>query len=304
MNKYLTELIEHINELLKNEGYAVKETEDDIDYVNVYLNDKEIYVGIPLALVKKMESDGLPVKIAAEQIVMNYKAQYDMVEQAMNEIENDEDEELIQVDINDFEKVKDSIFFYLVNFERNKDNLEDYPHKRFLDLAVMFGCVSGYNDDLSRLATISNEQLNAYGITVDKLYEIAFENMKEQFPGVAEFPFVDDDSEDDGCILFNNCYDKGAGVLLYYEKFDEITDFYDGDLLICPLKADSLFIFPCPKNENGKDYEMIQEFYEANRAMLKSTGIFDNDELFLSDNIYIYNRATGIIEIAPVNKEK
>ena len=41
-------------------------------------------------------------------------------------------------DLEDFDKVKDKIFYKLVNYDKNLDTLKEVPHIPYLDLAVVF----------------------------------------------------------------------------------------------------------------------------------------------------------------------
>lgn len=308
MKTYINELMTHINEILKKEGYAKQETEDDIDYVRVYLEDKDIILGIPFLFIKQMKDEGKLAKEAAEELIATFKEQCDMVEHAMEEMEENEslmdlDDEFLKVDIKNLEEVKESIFLYLINYEKNKTILEYFPHKRFLDLAVVFGCISEYNSFTNVLTEITNEELNAYGITVDALYELALNNMIEKYSGTIEYQYENGDENDvSGYILSNNCYDKGAGILLYYDKFQEIADINESDLLIVPVDQGHLYIVPCPTNQKGRDYAMIQEYRDTISGILENEDVYDNADLYLSDNIYIFNRTTGITEIAAIKK--
>ena len=41
----------------------------------------------------------------------------------------------------DYERVKDSVVYKLINTEKNKELLEDIPHIEFLDLSIVFQCM-------------------------------------------------------------------------------------------------------------------------------------------------------------------
>lgn len=76
----------------------------------------------------------------------------------------------------DYESVRGRIFQKIINYEKNKEILEEVPHIRFLDLAVV--CYYAYmNDYLGRGSVqITTEHLDMWGISQEQLFADAREN--------------------------------------------------------------------------------------------------------------------------------
>lgn len=82
----------------------------------------------------------------------------------------------------DIERVKYSIEMKLINYERNKVLLEQVPHVRFLDLAVVFIAVLEVDSENRVTSTlIRNQYLEYWNIGTDDLYKIAVKNTAGNF---------------------------------------------------------------------------------------------------------------------------
>lgn len=87
-------------------------------------------------------------------------------------------------DLTDYDRVKNFIVCQLINYERNSDRLKNLPHKRVVDLAIIYKIKMDHDDtDVSASVTIDNAMLSAYGISVDKLHEDAISNTRSLLPG-------------------------------------------------------------------------------------------------------------------------
>ena len=82
----------------------------------------------------------------------------------------------------DIEKVRPKIKMKLINYEKNEELLEQIPHIRFLDLAIVFMVVLG-SDCENGFASIliHNHHLNFWNIGAKDLYNIAMENTANDF---------------------------------------------------------------------------------------------------------------------------
>ncbi|RHP32735.1 DUF5688 family protein [Lachnotalea sp. AF33-28] len=75
-----------------------------------------------------------------------------------------------------FENIQSSIAFRLINYESNRELLNGIPHKRFLDLAIVYYLIL-HSDGLGdATALIHNDHLKLWGIGEDTLYRIAAAN--------------------------------------------------------------------------------------------------------------------------------
>ena len=76
----------------------------------------------------------------------------------------------------DFEQAKGRIVYRLVNYSRNENQLNQLPHIRFLDMAVIFACTI-LNDRMTDASIlISNEHCKMWNVDTERLMEAAAEN--------------------------------------------------------------------------------------------------------------------------------
>ena len=87
-------------------------------------------------------------------------------------------------DIKNYEVVKEEIFPRLVNLEKNTTRLQNVPYTQREDLAITYHVkVSGNRDSIGSLM-ITNELMEVYGVTKEKLHTQAMENMGRLSPPV------------------------------------------------------------------------------------------------------------------------
>ena len=77
--------------------------------------------------------------------------------------------------------------FRLVMARGQEKLLEQAPHIRFLDLAVIFYILdASERDSIVRAFTITNRQLEVWGVSKEILFEEASRNMPRRFPAVIQ----------------------------------------------------------------------------------------------------------------------
>lgn len=84
---------------------------------------------------------------------------------------------------NDYESVKDKVIMKLVNYEKNKDALEEVPHRKFgMKLAAIYEIEIGNSKEGNSTASIDNSLLTMWNVTEIKLFKDAVENMQLSHP--------------------------------------------------------------------------------------------------------------------------
>ena len=78
-----------------------------------------------------------------------------------------------------FEEVRKRLSYKLVNFEKNKKFLGEVPHRRYLDLAIIY--VMNLNE-VGGSITIRNEHLGYWDVDEDILFDVAQENTPKEYP--------------------------------------------------------------------------------------------------------------------------
>ena len=81
-----------------------------------------------------------------------------------------------------FEGVKDRIIFRLINTEKNKDLLLDVPHKKFLDLSLVFAVLVEADNDGTAVMLIKDLHMRQWKVTKEQLWNAAKENTKRLLP--------------------------------------------------------------------------------------------------------------------------
>lgn len=81
-----------------------------------------------------------------------------------------------------FESVKHKIVYKLINYEKNKELLQEVPYKKFLDLAIVFYCLIKSEKIKHATILIYNNHMEYWGTNVNQLYEIADKNTSIALP--------------------------------------------------------------------------------------------------------------------------
>ena len=81
-----------------------------------------------------------------------------------------------------FKGVKDRIIFRLINTEKNKDLLLDVPHKKFLDLSLVFAVLVEADNDGTAVMLIKDLHMRQWKVTKEQLWDAAKENTKRLLP--------------------------------------------------------------------------------------------------------------------------
>ena len=76
----------------------------------------------------------------------------------------------------DIEMVRKKIVYRLVNYEKNEELLMNVPHRRFLDLAVVYHCLVVSEETGNASILVQNDHLKMWGITEEELFAEAEEN--------------------------------------------------------------------------------------------------------------------------------
>lgn len=206
-----------------------------------------------------------------------------------------------ELDIFQFEYVKDKIIFRLINYMKNKDILEDCPHIRMYDLALTFRWVARTDSVGISTALITNRELALWKITLHELLLLAKENTQRLFPpliiNMDDF-LAKSVNKDIGratgkmmYIMTNEQQVNGAVVLVYDGVLQQFADELREDLYILPSSIHELILVPASEfPETDRLLDMVKE---ANRSIVSPVDI-------LSDSVYYYNRRKD--RLTPVSK--
>lgn len=194
----------------------------------------------------------------------------------------------------DFDRVAPRVACKLVNYERNKELLQRIPHICCLDLALVFYYALEDEEIGSGTILIFNSHLAMWGITQERLYEIARRNTPGIYP--YEFremreileenfgemgPIPEDKEELPMYVLSNAAHSFGAVYILYDSVLAEIAEKLGDDFYILPSSVHECIIVPLKvRADRGELEDMV---FEINRTQVLPEDV-------LSDHVYLYER--------------
>lgn len=225
----------------------------------------------------------------------------------------------------DYEQVKKKLALKLVNKEKNKEMLAEMPYKEFLDMAVVFYCLTENPITGTAAILVKDTHRQQWGITVDELYEDALKNAERMLPGCIktmeemlskmvleedipiwdwngieqeDFPKLEGVMEDSPMfeqmpllILTNRRRYLGASCILYKGLLEQFAKSLRNNFFILPSSIHEVILIPENKVQNVKN--LLQMLMEVNRTQL-------SPEEVLSDTVYYYDEKTGKISVYEV----
>lgn len=205
----------------------------------------------------------------------------------------------------DKSNVADNIFFRLINYEKNKNELQKVPYVIYNDLAITFHILCKTDLDAVQSFRINNELLGIWKYTTDELYNMARLNTPRLFP--EKMSTIDDiirDSLrdlDSGMygempdteflkvfILSNDRHINGSSAILYSKYIGELAQLYDTDIIILPSSVHEVILTPYMS-----DFDC--DYLKSMVAGINKDHVANED--ILSDNVYIYSKDSGNIFI-------
>lgn len=226
----------------------------------------------------------------------------------------------------DYKKVKNKLVYKVVNYEKNRELLKQIPHRKVLDLAMVYYCL--VENDVIGGATIlvHDTHLNMWGISEEELYEAARKNTEVLLPPEAVcmtdilYEVVEKNVQEDlSCevceedseimiqemieeiknsenavpmyVLSNQYRVHGASCMLYQDLLKNFAKEKESNLFIIPSSIHEVIIVPEGADVEGeKLYRMLNEVNETQLA----------DEEILSGELYYYDRSREKLDLFAV----
>lgn len=202
----------------------------------------------------------------------------------------------------DFGRVQGLIFYKLINFDANTALLEQVPHTRYLDFAIVY-CVHYENEEFGNGSIlIHNSHLEMWDCTTQELASLAEKNTPQLYPlavstmkdilqecmdDMEELPPTED-TPAPMYIMTNEARVNGAITILYKDALKDFAASIHSDVAILPSSVHEVILLPM--REEKYFNELRDMVCEVNRNELSK-------EDFLSDNVYLYRRSTDNIQI-------
>lgn len=204
-----------------------------------------------------------------------------------------------------YESVKGSVVYKLVNTEKNKELLEDIPHIEFLDLSIVFQCMVAQEELGTASILIHNVHMKLWDVTVEKLYKAAKENtqrlQKYEIKSMAEVLreiMSAEETGECGCddcmedfpdsvpmyVLSNRSRVEGAACILYPNLVRDFAEAVGSSFYIIPSSVHEVLLLPAEDDgESAEIKRMIREINDTQVGM----------EEILSYSLYFYDKEEG-----------
>lgn len=186
----------------------------------------------------------------------------------------------------DTSKLKDKVFFSLINAEQNRELLNTVLHREFEDLAIVYRWNIGAGSDGVYTNLVDNDLAKKEGLTENDLYNAANKNTKELFPVLVknmnefiseimfgdselsgemeeEFKEVMMETQDERSmyVITNESKLFGATSMLYEETLYELAEKIGSDLYILPSSIHEVIAVSA---DFGSPDEWAEMVYEIN----------------------------------------
>ena len=231
-----------IHSTVKNNGYQRK---------GITFSEEGINISPTIYLEEYYEKfmRGSSVKELAEQVLEMYRKI--RIRHSWNE-----------VSVQDYQNIKDKIIYKLVNQERNGELLDQVPHVRYLDLAILYFVLVDMDKSGGQMATmlIRNEHLTWWNVTSEEIRRRADMNTEKILPyefsamcmmieemlgnqEMEEEEWKKFREQENMYILTNHIRSCGASAILYPGRLQAIGDYFKENYFIFyqeDVKKDSI----------------------------------------------------------------
>ncbi len=228
--------------------------------------------------------NGADIDKLAKQVIAQYK-----------KFELDEDFDISV--FTDYEKCKDNISFKLINYEKNKELLEDIPYIKYLDLAIVFyylfeGGINETSSILIRNSHVKHWNVDKIDLMVQaqnntpRLLQSEIRSLTDVVKEIlADNPMAitpeDEPMDQTMYVLTNKLKLYGACCILYKDLLEEFAEQHDCDFYIIPSSVHEVLLLPCSKELDSEYLTSLVQ--EVNSSELSTEDI-------LSDHVYLYSR--------------
>lgn len=273
----------------------VDKMNDSYDAITVRPVDSSIGVNISVEKAFAAYENGTPIPEIAEHFA-------DAVEKGFRESPQVDLESL-----SDYEQMKSKLSMEVVSAEKNAELLESVPHERMEDMAVVYRFVLDQTDSGNGTILVTNQLLDQYGITKERLRADAMENAPEIRPseirGMSEVMselapgMIPEVAPEDEQMFVATVPDKihGAGVIAYPNFMEDAAEKMGGDFFVLPSSIHEVLLVKDNGQMTAKELEnMVKE--------VNATQVEPADQL--TDHVYHYDSQNHIFELADKYEER
>lgn len=200
----------------------------------------------------------------------------------------------------EFTSAKQHILFKLIHAKSNENLLKEIPHRRFLDLAVVFYYLVP-DEKVHGSILIRNEHMQLWEVTDDQLFNVAMKNTPEELqPEIRDMntvvsellegitAFEGEELAEETAPMYvvtNKRKYYGAACMLYPGLLKTFAEMRNTDFYILPSSVHELLLIPF---DLGVAEELSAMVCEVNDTQVIP-------EEVLSNHVYLYRRKTDEI---------
>lgn len=211
---------------------------------------------------------------------------------------------MMQTDNLSSEELASRLMITVINYEENKDKLDDFPYIQKGSFAVLMQLCVGEKNDKGHYTVclnITNSMLNKWGLEKNTLFEIAADNSKKLFPAMYQtvenyldvevyksLPKISGEIDISNIIvLTNHMHFNGAATMFYDPDVlnDIAASLHSEKITMLPSSVNQIYCIPQRTNEE------IQECQEIFKELVAAS----NREEALAKSILTYNARNGMI---------
>lgn len=199
----------------------------------------------------------------------------------------------------DYQKVKPTVVYKLINYEKNSELLGKIPYVPFLNLAIVFYCLLPDTPVGNATVLIHNSHMKYWQITCSELYQDAKVNTPRLLPAelksmsevLSELSDGLDGSREDGIpmyVLTNTRKALGASCILYDSMLKQCAEYLGASYYLLPSSVHEVILIPVGVvSDSGELTAMVRDI---NQTQVLRTEV-------LSDQIYFYRPESGQLSI-------
>lgn len=289
MNTTVEKLVKEVEKRMAPKGYVVSFTERKKNNVGdksgIQIRKKDSTIGVIVYIdgyVADIENEMLNVDRAADEIAQQIE------DKAV--VGGYSDAQEFAKMVKSKESILENVKYLLVNKKWNEADLDSYPYKDYLDLAVFYEV---RNKNASMSVKITNDIMQNLGITFEELDKAANNNRdsyvaQDMFSMmVSLMPVSTEEIEEmkggpQMYVLTNEWKLKGASALLYPELIEDIAQKENSDLIVIPSSIHEILMVKASGMNKGNISQMVQE--------VNSQQVDEQERL--SDHAYFYKRGS------------
>lgn len=221
----------------------------------------------------------------------------------------------IAQDYQDFEFVKDKIVMCIVNEAKNEKMLMDTPHIMHEDLAVIYKVMLNSDSDGIATITIKKPHVEAWGVSMGELHELAMENSRRLLPvtvksmnevlremlvadgmpgEMAGMMEEDMPMEQQMYVITNSAAVNGAAGIVYSDALEQLSKQLGTDLFVLPSSIHEVIAVSADMGDAESLAEMVHEVNAGQVAI----------EEQLSDHVYRYDAKAQTLTLADTASAK